>query len=77
VQGVFFRDSARGEALKLGLSGCARNLPDGRVEVVVCGEEEAVEQLCQWLWEGSPAARVKDVRCEPAEDEGSVGFEVR
>ncbi|QAU25159.1 acylphosphatase [Dyella sp. M7H15-1] len=61
VQGVFFRASARNEALRLGLNGHVRNLVDGRVEVVACGRSEAVHELEQWLWQGPPAARVDDV----------------
>jgi acylphosphatase len=61
VQGVFFRASARQEALRLGLRGYARNLSDGRVEVVACGTAEAVGELEQWLWQGPPAARVDEV----------------
>jgi acylphosphatase len=58
VQGVFFRASTRERALALGLRGYARNLADGRVEVVAGGEESAVVELCQWLWTGPPSAEV-------------------
>ncbi|MBE1158762.1 acylphosphatase [Dyella acidiphila] len=61
VQGVFFRASTREEALKLGLQGHARNLPDGRVEVVAGGTPEALQALEQWLWQGPPAAQVDEV----------------
>jgi acylphosphatase len=61
VQGVFFRASARNEALRLGLDGYARNLADGGVEVVASGNDEALRELEQWLWQGPPAARVDDV----------------
>jgi acylphosphatase len=61
VQGVFFRASTRGEALRLGLTGHARNLPDGRVEVVAHGEAEALDTLERWLWQGPPAAKVDRV----------------
>ncbi|GLQ47584.1 acylphosphatase [Dyella lipolytica] len=61
VQGVFFRASTRNEALRLGLSGYAANLPDGRVEVVAMGRVEALFELEQWLWQGPPTARVDDV----------------
>lgn len=67
VQGVFYRASTRERALALGLRGYARNLPDGRVEVLACGPEDAVRALEAWLWEGPPMARVTDVRCEPAD----------
>ncbi|RDS82370.1 acylphosphatase [Dyella psychrodurans] len=61
VQGVFFRASTRQQALRLGLRGYARNLSDGRVEVVACGNAEAVSELEQWLWQGPPAAQVDEV----------------
>jgi acylphosphatase len=61
VQGVFFRASARDEALRLGLTGHAMNLPDGTVEVVACGEEAALAQFERWLGRGPPLARVSGV----------------
>ena len=61
VQGVFFRASTREQALKLGLSGHAINLDDGRVEVVAEGADEAVEALASWLRHGPPMARVDGV----------------
>ena len=64
VQGVFFRASTRRRAEALGVSGHALNLPDGSVEVLAVGPAEAVEALCAWLWEGPPAAEVREVRCE-------------
>jgi len=67
VQGVFFRASTREEARRLGVTGHAVNLPDGRVEVLACGTLEAVETLCNWLWEGPPAARVETVECDPVD----------
>jgi acylphosphatase len=67
VQGVFYRASTRDQARLLGVTGYARNLPDGRVEVLACGSEAAVQGLCDWLHEGPPAAQVREVRCEPAE----------
>jgi len=61
VQGVFFRASARQEALRLGLTGHARNLPDGTVEVVACGDDAALAQLERWLELGPPLAQVSHV----------------
>jgi acylphosphatase len=66
VQGVFYRATCVRKATSLGLVGYARNLADGRVEVLACGEEPAVEAFVQWLWEGSPASRVTDVATEAA-----------
>ena len=62
VQGVYFRHSTRLEAERLALSGYARNLPDGSVEVAVRGAAAAVEQLHQWLHRGPKSARVTAVQ---------------
>lgn len=64
VQGVFYRASARQRAQALGVTGHARNLPDGRVEVLACGSREAVDALCAWLRQGPPAASVTSVDIE-------------
>ena len=61
VQGVYFRHSTRLEAERLALSGYARNLPDGSVEVAARGAPEVVEQLCRWLHRGPKSARVEAV----------------
>lgn len=74
VQGVFFRASTRQQALRLGLRGYARNLSDGRVEVVACGNAEAVSELEQWLWQGPPAAQVDEVVRSEHADVTADGF---
>jgi len=61
VQGVFYRATCVRKAQSLGLIGFARNLDDGRVEVLACGEAAAVDQFTAWLWEGSPASKVSAV----------------
>jgi acylphosphatase len=61
VQGVFYRATCVRKAQQLGLTGFARNLPDGRVEVLACGEAPAVDAFEKWLWEGSPASKVTAV----------------
>jgi Acylphosphatases len=63
VQGVWYRDTTRRKARELGLSGSAVNLPDGTVEVIACGEPQAVAALCDWLWEGSLLSKVSEVHC--------------
>jgi acylphosphatase len=61
VQGVFYRASAARRARELGINGYARNLPDGRVEVLACGELETVRGFGEWLWIGSSASKVTAV----------------
>jgi acylphosphatase len=61
VQGVFYRGTAQRRARELGISGYARNLADGRVEVVACGEDAAVQTFVSWLWTGSSASKVTAV----------------
>jgi acylphosphatase len=65
VQGVWYRASAQAEAEQLKLRGYARNLEDGRVEVIACGSPAAVQGLIDWLHRGPPNARVSDVSTEP------------
>jgi acylphosphatase len=67
VQGVFYRATCVRKAESLGLAGFARNLSDGRVEVLACGDEAAVNEFVAWLWEGSPASKVTDVATEHAD----------
>ena len=61
VQGVFFRGSTAQQAQRLALTGFARNLEDGRVEVVALGDVAALESLEQWLAKGPPIARVDNI----------------
>lgn len=78
VQGVFFRASTRDRAGELGLNGWVKNLADGRVQVLACGEPSALESLSQWLQQGPPRARVETVKREPATIETPAsGFEIR
>ncbi|OJH34265.1 acylphosphatase [Cystobacter ferrugineus] len=67
VQGVFFRESARTEALRLGLKGWVRNLPDGSVEAVAEGPPHALEAFVRWSHRGPPQARVTEVERADAE----------
>jgi len=77
VQGVFFRASTKACALELGLAGFARNLPDGRVEVVASGAAAALDRLHAWLQHGPPAAQVAAVEREPVPEQAHAGFESR
>lgn len=61
VQGVCFRAATRDQAQRLQLTGYAKNLPDGSVEVLAVGESEALATLERWLWQGPPLAKVTAV----------------
>jgi len=74
VQGVWFRESTRREALPLGISGYAKNMPDGSVEVLAYGQRTALDRLGKWLRKGPPMARVSHVECCPGGDERPQGF---
>ena len=78
VQGVFFRAHTRDLARRLGLNGFVRNLPDGRVEIVAEGEEEALRELISFAHHGPPLAQVTglEVRWEDPSGEFS-GFSIR
>jgi acylphosphatase len=70
VQGVFYRGTAAQRARELGVRGYARNLPDGRVEVLACGETDVVQTFIEWLWTGSSASKVMAVEVAEAPEHG-------
>ncbi len=74
VQGVFFRDSTRRVAQSLGLTGHAINLSNGDVDVLACGDPEAIARLEAWLHEGPRMAEVAEVIERPAEFQEYGGF---
>lgn len=74
VQGVWFRASARDQALVLGLRGSARNLADGSVDILAVGDAAAIDTLAAWLRQGPPLALVDELERLPAhEDEAPAG----
>lgn len=77
VQGVFYRGWTVDEARALGLSGWVRNRRDGTVEMIVAGEERALEQMIERCREGPPAAHVEQVEVQEAEEAPPAGFEQR
>jgi acylphosphatase len=78
VQGVFFRAGTRDEALRIGVGGWVRNLPDGSVEALFEGETLKVEEVLGWCHKGPSGARVNtvDVTFEPYKGEFK-GFDIR
>ncbi|HDZ89530.1 MAG: acylphosphatase [Deltaproteobacteria bacterium] len=65
VQGVWFRESTRREAVSLRVYGWVKNLPDGTVEALIEGPEDQVKKLVSWCHEGPPSAKVTRVRERP------------
>ena len=77
VQGVFFRAWTKQQADALGIRGWVRNTPDGHVEALVEGDDEAVERMIERMRDGPPSARVEDLRSGDVEPCDFAGFEVR
>jgi acylphosphatase len=77
VQGVWFRDSTRREALRLGVGGWVRNREDGTVEAVFEGEDHAVAQMVAWCRLGPPRAVVSTLDVTEEPPEGLSYFSVR
>lgn len=78
VQGVFYRAFTRNTALRLGLNGWAKNLFDGRVEVVFEGTRELIEEAISSCRKGPPGSQVVDIHVSWENYSGDVkGFEIR
>jgi acylphosphatase len=76
VQGVFFRAECRREALARGVSGWARNEPDGTVRAVFEGPPDAVQQMVAWAHQGPTHASVARVDVSECRPSGAAGFGV-
>ncbi|MFO7705656.1 MAG: acylphosphatase [Halopseudomonas sp.] len=74
VQGVGFRQATVRQANKLGIDGWVRNLPDGSVEVMLCGEASALEAMTAWLHTGPVAAKVDSVELAGCPWQDIAGF---
>lgn len=74
VQGVGFRANTRAQAGRLALTGFARNLPDGSVEVEAEGPAAGVGELLRWLCTGPPSAEVSSIEVTELEPTGDSGF---
>jgi acylphosphatase len=77
VQGVWFRESCRDQAQAAGVAGSARNLADGRVEVVLEGPRAAVEEVVAWCRRGPQRARVDGIEVVDETPIAEQGFRVR
>ena len=77
VQGVFFRQAVKVTAKKNNISGWARNLDDGRVEVLLEGDSESVNTVVEWSNIGPANARVDEVKIKTVEFKNEfLSFEV-
>lgn len=76
VQGVFFRQSTEKQAMRLAVTGWVRNLENGDVECVICGDDAAIEELLKWLHQGPPRAEVSAVQCQEIDWQDHQGFRV-
>lgn len=77
VQGVWFRASAKDQAISLGLKGKAWNEPDGRVGIIVQGDRTQIDSFIEWCKEGPPLARVHEVQgVELQTNQVYHGFEI-
>ena len=77
VQGVFYRNATQKEAKTRNITGWTRNLPNGDVEAIICGEQADIDNLCEWLWKGPTAAKVTNVLIEEHPLEDHHDFSIR
>ena len=77
VQGVWFRNSARDEAQRLGLCGHVKNMPDGSVQIESEGRSAALESFTAWCWKGPTKAEVHDVEVSEGTLVDAADFQVR
>ena len=78
VQGVYFRDYTKAEALKLGVAGWIKNKPDGTVEAVIEGDTDKVDMMIKWLEGGSPGSEVSKIEVREERPYGETGaFNIR
>lgn len=78
VQGVFFRASTREQALRIGVGGWVRNLPDGTVQALFEGEKKKVEEIVAWCHQGPPGGHVDSVDITWGKYQGEYTlFEIR
>jgi acylphosphatase len=76
VQGVFFRDSSKKTADRLGLTGIVCNEPDGSLYAEVEGTKDSLEAFAAWCKKGPPRAHVVTYVIEEADPKGYVGFKI-
>ena len=78
VQGVWFRKHTQEAALKFGIKGFVKNLPDNSVYIEAVGNDEQLKNFIDWCWIGSPKSKVEKVEVtEKNTSENFTGFEIR
>lgn len=80
VQGVFYRAHAQERADELGLAGWVRNMADGSVEMCLQGDENVINEMIDWCYEGPPASQVDEIevsRKELDSEKELSSFEIR
>ena len=76
VQGVFFRAHTKEKAEELNLAGWVKNLPDGRVEAVFEGEQDQINKMLVWCYQGSPTSQVDQVDIRNEKPQSLKGFKI-
>ncbi len=78
VQGVYFRNFAQGKARELGVTGYAKNMSDGTVEVVAQGEEEVLKHFFNFISVGPETAKVEsaEISWGPLPEERFIQFDI-
>lgn len=76
VQGVFYRQGTKQQADLYNITGWVKNLPDGRVELIACGEEHDIAELLTWLRDGPPRAQVEEVQVATVPVTDFTNFEI-
>ena len=76
VQGVYFRQFVKKKADELKLKGFVRNLEDGRVEIVVEGRDEKVNEMTESCKKGAPQANVKEIQTQELSNQGFDSFKI-
>ena len=78
VQGVYFRMFTQNKAKHFDIKGCARNLPDGRVEIIAEADHSSIENFIKWCHKGPITARVDYVEIIELESDGVLtSFEIK
>jgi acylphosphatase len=77
VQGVYYRQSAKQKAQELGVTGLAKNLPNGSVLLIATGTPEQLNQFVDWCRKGPPAARVTDVKVQQEDAQPYDSFTIQ